>query len=153
MNFEFKNVVNELTEDMVSAISFVTGERSVVAFADPEPISAKSKLIARYTIMGEFSTDSIDGEIKANFTVLNDIATFKELQFKFGDRDIVTVDYHEHIAFINALQNAYTLYKIWLRKPTHRADIKELIEGAIEDIKNNNLQDAIAKLDTSLETI
>lgn len=151
MNFNIDTLKTELTDEMTAALSFVIGERCIVAFADP--VESSGKLIKRGSIDGEYSTDSLDGEISAKYSVIENVATVKELTFKFGDRDIVTVDFHEHTAFIKSLENAYNNYKLWLRKPTHRADLKSKLVEAKAKLTVPDIEGAVKLINQVIEEV
>lgn len=154
MTFNEQTLKQDLEAELKSALTFVIGDSMcAVEFSDPVAAQAKSKLIARYSIDGIFSTSTLDGSIHADFAVMNGTANIGSLQVTFGDRDQSSVTFHEPNAFIGALQNAYDNYQTWLRKPTHRLDIKVLLQEALSELEQGNQQAVKEKLDKALESI
>lgn len=111
MTFDEKNVVAELTEHLVAAMSFAMDADAEVQLTEPELVR---KVISTSTwkLSGEFAAGELFGTVSCTYSAKDGVANVQKISVKFGEVDAESiVNCASAKNLLDGITNAYQVYQ------------------------------------------
>ena len=140
------NFVQEMTQQMVAALSFAMEADAEVEIAEPVQVRKVLSTVT-YAFSGEFAAGELFGTFYGQYSQKDSNVTLTQMKLKFGDMDAESVvKCASNQALLQGLSNAYSIYltrkaaqpRIYPQLVKKLDKIKEILTGnpALEKVSS-----------------
>jgi len=129
MTFDEKNIVAELTDHLVGAMSFAMDADAEVQLSDPELVR-KVISTATWKLSGEFAAGELFGTLSCTYSSKDGLANLQQLAIKFGDVDAESiVRCASAKTLLDGITNAYQIFMTrYKAKPKQYVKLLETLD-------------------------
>jgi len=104
------NFIEEMTQQMVAALSFALEADAEVEISEPKQVRKVLSTVT-YAFSGEFAAGELFGSFYGQYSQKDNTVTLTQMKLKFGDMDAESVvKCASNQALLQGLSNAYSIY-------------------------------------------